>query len=65
MVRDLDVPKSPPEAVARAIFEGLENEDEEIFPDPMSGMLAESWRTGAAKELERQNAALLQGEVAA
>jgi NAD(P)-dependent dehydrogenase (short-subunit alcohol dehydrogenase family) len=65
MVRDLDIPKSPPEAVARAIFEGLENGDEEIFPDPMSGMLAESWRTGTAKELERQNAALLQGEVAA
>src|ERR1039458_6541214 len=35
------------------------NEEEEIFPDPFSEMMTESWRTGAAKELERQNAALV------
>lgn len=62
MVRDLPIPKTPPESVARAIFDGVENEDEEIFPDPFSALMAESWRTGAAKELERQNAALLQVE---
>lgn len=33
---------------------------EEIFPDPMSESMAESWRSGAAKALERQNAALLE-----
>jgi hypothetical protein len=38
----------------------MENGEEEIFPDPMSEMMAESWRTGAAKALERQNAALVQ-----
>ena len=62
MVRDLPIPKAPPESVARAIFEGVENEEEEIFPDPLSETVAESWRTGAAKELERRNAALVQAE---
>jgi NAD(P)-dependent dehydrogenase (short-subunit alcohol dehydrogenase family) len=60
MIRDLDIPKSPPQSVARAIFEGVDNEEEDIFPDPFSQTLADSWRTGAAKMLERQNAALAQ-----
>jgi NAD(P)-dependent dehydrogenase (short-subunit alcohol dehydrogenase family) len=30
--------------------------------DPMSASVAESWRRGAAKTLERQNAALLEAE---
>ncbi len=60
MVRGLDVPKTSPESVARAIFDGVEKGEEEIFPDPMSGSMAESWRSGAAKALERQNAALLE-----
>jgi NAD(P)-dependent dehydrogenase (short-subunit alcohol dehydrogenase family) len=60
MIRDLDIPKSPPESVARAIFDGVDNGEEDIFPDPFSQTLAESWRTGAAKVLERQNAALAQ-----
>jgi NAD(P)-dependent dehydrogenase (short-subunit alcohol dehydrogenase family) len=59
MVRDLDVPKTAAESVARAIFDGVEQGEEEIFPDPMSASMAESWRSGAAKALERQNAALL------
>jgi NAD(P)-dependent dehydrogenase (short-subunit alcohol dehydrogenase family) len=62
MVRDLPIPKTPPESVARNILDGVENEDEEIFPDPFSERMAESWRTGAAKELERQNAALVPAE---
>ena len=59
MVRDLDIPKTSPEAVARAIFDGVQRAEEEIFPDPLSAMMADSWRTSAAKELERQNAALI------
>lgn len=59
MSRDLDIPKASPESVARAIFDGIENADEEIFPDPMSASVAESWRSGVAKALERQNAALV------
>ena len=62
MVRDLPIPKAAPESVAQAIFDGVENGDEDIFPDPMSAMLADSWRTGAAKQLERQNAALVQAQ---
>ncbi len=62
MIRDLPIPKTPPKSVAQAIFDGVENEDEEIFPDPFSETQAESWRLGAAKELERQNAALVQAE---
>jgi NAD(P)-dependent dehydrogenase (short-subunit alcohol dehydrogenase family) len=63
MVRDLPIPKSPPESVARAVFDGMEDGDEEIFPDPMSAaVFAETWPTSAVKELERQNAALIQSQ---
>jgi NAD(P)-dependent dehydrogenase (short-subunit alcohol dehydrogenase family) len=62
MTRGFDIPKSSPESVAEAVFDGLENGEEDIFPDPLSASLAESWRSGAAKALERQNAALLQAE---
>jgi NAD(P)-dependent dehydrogenase (short-subunit alcohol dehydrogenase family) len=60
MTVGLDIPKASPEYVARAILDGVENGEEEIFPDPMSESMAESWRSGAAKAFERQNAALLQ-----
>jgi NAD(P)-dependent dehydrogenase (short-subunit alcohol dehydrogenase family) len=59
MSRDLDVPKASPASVARAIFDGVEQGDDDIFPDPMSAALADNWRTGAAKALERENAALV------
>ena len=59
MSRGLDIPKASPESVARGIFDGVEREEEEIFPDPMSASMAESWRSGAAKAFERQNAALV------
>jgi NAD(P)-dependent dehydrogenase (short-subunit alcohol dehydrogenase family) len=60
MVRDLDIPKTSPESVASAILDGVERGEEDIFPDPMSQTMAEGWRSGAAKTLERQNAALAQ-----
>src|ERR671923_1414939 len=60
MVRALDIPKTPPEDVARATLDGVERGEEEIFPDPMSRLLADGWRAGVAKELERQNAAMVQ-----
>src|SRR5438132_14329324 len=65
MVRDLDIPKTPPASVARGIFDGVENGEEEIFPDPLPETLAEGWRKGVAKALERQNAALVASERAA
>ena len=59
MSRGYDVPKASPESVAQAIFDGVEKGEEDIFPDPMSESMAESWRSGAAKALERQFAALV------
>ena len=59
MTRYLDIPKASPQSVARAIFDGVENGEEEIFPDPLSASIAEGWRGGAAKALERQFAALV------
>ncbi len=62
MTRSLDIPKSSPESVARAIFDGVEKADEEVVPDPMSASLAENCRSAAAKALERQFAAFVQAE---
>jgi NAD(P)-dependent dehydrogenase (short-subunit alcohol dehydrogenase family) len=62
MVRALEIPKTPPEDVARATLDGLERREEEIFPDPMSQLLADGWRAGVAKDLERQNSAMVQAE---
>jgi NAD(P)-dependent dehydrogenase (short-subunit alcohol dehydrogenase family) len=62
MSRGFDVPKASPESVARAIFDGVEKEEEDIFPDPMSESLAESWRSGAVKALEREFAGLVEAE---
>jgi len=57
MTRGFEIPKATPESVARAIFDAVERGEEEIFPDPMSAAIADGWRSGVAKELERQNAA--------
>lgn len=54
MTRGLDIPKAAPESVARAILDGVESGEEDIFPDPMSAMIADGWRGGTAKALERQ-----------
>jgi NAD(P)-dependent dehydrogenase (short-subunit alcohol dehydrogenase family) len=62
MTHSLDIPKVSPESVARAILDGMEREEEDIFPDPMSDAIAEVWRAGAAKTLERQFAAYTPGE---
>lgn len=59
MVRDLDIPKASPQSVARAILDGLATGEDEIFPDPFSQALADSWNSGAVKALERENAALV------
>jgi len=59
MTRSVDFPKASPESVAAAIFDGLEEGEEEIFPDSMSRTIAEGWRNGVAKALERQQAAIV------
>jgi NAD(P)-dependent dehydrogenase (short-subunit alcohol dehydrogenase family) len=64
MSRGVDIPKASAKSVARAIFDGVDQGAEEIFPDPMSQSMAGSWQTGMAKELERQYAGLLTTEPA-
>ena len=54
MNRGLEIPKASPESAAAGIFDGLARGDEEIFPDPASQSIAEGWRIGAVKGLERQ-----------
>jgi hypothetical protein len=58
MTRGFDIPKASAESVARAVLDGVEKDEEEIFPDPMSESVAESWRSGTLKGLERQFAAV-------
>jgi NAD(P)-dependent dehydrogenase (short-subunit alcohol dehydrogenase family) len=57
MNRGLDIPKASAESVARAIFDGVEMGEDDIFPDPLSQSLAESWRAGPVKAFERELAA--------
>ena len=56
MNRGFNIPKASPESAAQGIFDGLENNEEDIFPDPVSQSIAEGWRTGVAKAFERQYA---------
>jgi len=56
MNRGFDIPKIPTELAAKGIFNGIENNEEDIFPDPLSASIADSWRGGAVKAMERQNA---------
>jgi hypothetical protein len=51
-----------PESAAAGIFDGVEKGEEEIFPDPASQTLADGWRAGVAKALERRiNAVVPEG----
>ena len=59
MSRDLQVPKASADSVAQAIFDAVGRGEDDIFPDPVSEPLADSWRTGPVKAMERQNAALV------
>jgi NAD(P)-dependent dehydrogenase (short-subunit alcohol dehydrogenase family) len=62
MTRGYDIPKATAESVARAIFDGVEQGEDDIFPDPLSQSVAESWRSGAIKALELQLSALVPAE---
>jgi short-subunit dehydrogenase len=64
MTRGFEIPKASPESVAEAIFDGIESDEEDIFPDPMSHSLADNWRGGDAKALERQYAPLVADRLA-
>jgi NAD(P)-dependent dehydrogenase (short-subunit alcohol dehydrogenase family) len=62
MTRGFDIPKASPQSVARGILDGVEHGEEDIFPDPMSESMAESWCSGAAKAFEHEFAAFVAPE---
>jgi NAD(P)-dependent dehydrogenase (short-subunit alcohol dehydrogenase family) len=59
MTQGFEIPKASPQSVARAIFDALDKGEEDIFPDPMSASVADGWRSGPAKALERESAAFV------
>ena len=59
MNRGFDIPKASRDSVAAGIFDGLEKDQDEIFPDPASLSIAEGWRNGALKALEHQFSAFV------
>jgi NAD(P)-dependent dehydrogenase (short-subunit alcohol dehydrogenase family) len=62
MARGYDYPKVSPECAAAGIFDGVEKGEQEIFPDSTSQTLADGWRAGVAKALERRiNAIVMEG----
>jgi hypothetical protein len=61
MNRGFEIPKASTESAAIGIFDGLAKGEEDIFPDPASQSIAEGWRTGVPKALERQFAAFAPG----
>jgi NAD(P)-dependent dehydrogenase (short-subunit alcohol dehydrogenase family) len=62
MTRGFDIPKVSPESAAEGIFDGVEEGEEDIFPDSTSRTLADGWRGGVTKAFERRiNAVVLEG----
>ena len=59
MSRALEIAKASPESAAAGIFDGLAHGEDEIFPDPASACIAEGWRGGAVKAMDRQFAAFV------
>jgi len=57
MTRDFDIPKASAGSAAAGILDGVENGEDDIFPDPASRAMAEGFRNGVAKALEREFAA--------
>ncbi|WP_214324902.1 hypothetical protein [Nonomuraea sediminis] len=52
MSRDFDAPKAWPESVARAVFDGVENQEEDIFPDAMSKTMTSGWQGQRGQDAE-------------
>ena len=65
MIRGLDIPKASPQSVAQGIFNGVENGEEEIFPDPMSASLADGWRAARPRRWSARTRRSSQHPVAA
>lgn len=54
MTRGFEIPKASSQSTAQGIFDGLERGEEDIFPDPASQSIAEGWRKGVIKAMEKQ-----------
>lgn len=53
MTKGMEMAKARPSDVARAILEGVERGEEDIFPDAMSRQISATWRDNP-KQVERQ-----------
>jgi len=58
MTAGQEMPKATPDQVAAAIVEGLENGDEDIYPDPMSQLVHASMEMNP-KQVEKEFAAMI------
>lgn len=58
MARGIEMSKTSPGDVARAVVEGIVPGAEDIFPDPMSGEVYAAWRSDH-KAVERQFATIV------
>lgn len=65
MNRGFEIPKASTESAAIGIFDGLANNEEDIFPDPASQSIAQAWRNGAVKAMEHQFASFIPQPAAA
>lgn len=57
MLAGVEMPKTSPQDVAKAVVAGVSQSTEDIFPDPMSASLYEAWKKDH-KAVERQFAAM-------
>jgi NAD(P)-dependent dehydrogenase (short-subunit alcohol dehydrogenase family) len=57
MAAAIDIQKTGPDEVAKAVIEGVQNGVEDIFPDPMARQVYEGWRRDH-KAIEKQFAAM-------
>ena len=57
MIRNFQMPKTPPIDVARAVLAAMEAGEEDIFPDPMAQQVYDAWRQDP-KAVERQFASM-------
>jgi NAD(P)-dependent dehydrogenase (short-subunit alcohol dehydrogenase family) len=57
MLKGVDMPKTPPQAIAEEVLAGVVADIEDIFPDPMSKQLYSQWASDH-KGVERQFAAM-------
>ena len=57
MLKGVEMPKASPSDVAAQVLKGIEEDEEDIFPDPMSRQLYAHWAANH-KAIERQFAAM-------